>query len=63
MNIIRSGTFREVHPDGKLVSQIMNENYNITESNSYEYVKGEKIETYRRGLSTLINEKIQRRRL
>ena len=51
----RSGTFREVHPDGKLVSQTMNENYNITESNSYEYVKGEKIETYRKGLSTLIN--------
>lgn len=51
----RSGTFREIHPDGKLVAQNMNEKYDFTESNSYEYTKGEKIETYRKGLSTLVN--------
>lgn len=51
----RSGTFREIHPDGKLVSQTMSEKYDLTESNSYEYAKGEKFETFRKGLYTMVN--------
>ena len=51
----RSGTFREIHPSGKSVTQNMDEQYNLTESNSYEYVKGSKYETYKQGLYQLIN--------
>jgi len=52
----RSGTFREIHPSGKSVTQTMNEKYDLTESNSYEYVKGSKYETYKRGFFQLIND-------
>ena len=52
----RSGTFREIHPSGKSVTQNMDEQYNLTESNSYEYVKGSKYETYKQGLYQLIND-------
>ena len=51
----RSGTFREIHPSGKSVTQIMDEQYNLTESNSFEYVKGSKYETYKQGYYQLIN--------
>ena len=52
----RSGTFREIHPSGKSVTQIMDEKYDLVESNSYEYVKGSKYETYKRGYYQLIND-------
>jgi len=51
----RSGTFREIHPDGTLVSQTMDEKYDLTEASSYEYAKGEKFETFRKGMYTMIN--------
>lgn len=51
----RSGTFREIHPSGKLISQTMDEKYDLTESNSYEYVKGSKFETHKQGFYQLIN--------
>jgi len=51
----RSGTFREIHPDGKLVSQTMNEKYDIVEADSFEYTKGSKYETYRKGAALLVN--------
>ena len=52
----RSGTFREIHPSGKSVTQVMDEKYDLVESNSYEYAKGSKYETYRRGYYQLIND-------
>jgi hypothetical protein len=51
----RSGTFREIHPSGKTVMQYMDEKYDLTESHSYEYVKGDKYETLKRGYYQLIN--------
>ena len=51
----RSGTFREIHPSGKTVMQYMDEKYDLTESNSYEYVRGDKFETIKRGFYQIIN--------
>ena len=51
----RSGTFREVHPDGTVVKQNMSDKYDFTEAHSYEYTKGAKYQTHRRGLALLIN--------
>ena len=51
----RSGTFREIYPDGTLVTQTMNEKYDFTEASSFEYVKGTKSSTYRRGYNLMIN--------
>ena len=51
----RSGTFREIYPDGMLVQQTMNDKYDFTEAHSFEYVKGSKNSTYRRGYSLMIN--------
>lgn len=51
----RSGTFREIHPGGTYVQQTMNEKYDFTEAHSFEYVKGSKYSTYRRGYALMIN--------
>lgn len=51
----RSGTFREIHPTGKLVTQTVGERYDFNESHSYEYVKGTKYSTYNRGYSLMVN--------
>jgi len=51
----RSGTFREIHPGGTSVQQTMNEKYDFTEAHSFEYVKGSKYSTYRRGYALMIN--------
>ena len=51
----RSGTFREIHPTGKSVTQTVGEKYDFNESHSYEYVKGTKYSTYNRGYALMIN--------
>lgn len=51
----RSGTFRETHPGGTFVQQTMNEKYDFTEAGSFEYVKGTKYSTYRRGYALMVN--------
>ena len=51
----RSGTFREIHPDGKLVQKTVNERYDLTEHHSYEYAKGRKYSTYNQGYALMIN--------
>lgn len=51
----RSGTFREVYPDGTLVKQTMSDQYDFTEAHSYEYTKGAKYSTHRRGVALMVN--------
>lgn len=52
----RSGTFREIHPNGTLVFQTMKDKYDITEAHSFEYAKGNKFETFKRGHFVRVND-------
>jgi hypothetical protein len=52
----RSGTFREVHPDGSRVEKVVNDRWDVTLRNKFEHVEGTKTLTVDKGSRVLINK-------
>ena len=51
----RSGTFCEMHASGTQVNQVMNQRYDITQTNDYEYIGGSHIHTVNKSYKLLVN--------